>query len=96
MSAECVRSFPPATVLAPPPIPLATSEAAHRDGASFLDLPAEIRNAIYEFALVLPAPLMVTSAHLHRVVGDDNVALAPSKRPRSEYIFHHDNYRASA
>lgn len=84
MTTARVRTFPSATVPAPPPIFVGTSEAAHRNGVSFLDLPAEIRNAIYEFALVLPAPLMIASAHLHRIVGDDNVTLVASKQPRSE------------
>lgn len=86
MTVAHVRTFPPPTVPVPPPISVSTSEVAHRDGVSFLDLPAEIRNAIYDFALVLPAPLMVASAHLHRIVGDDNVTLVAKKQLRSEYF----------
>lgn len=91
-------AFPPAAVHAPPPIPIATSEPANCDAVSFIDLPAEIRNAIYDFALVLPDPLMVASAHLHRIVGDNNLKLVAKKKPQphSEYMFQYHSNRSRA
>lgn len=77
--------FPPAIVPALPPIPVTTSKTARHGHVTFLDLPAEIRNAIYAFALVLPDPLMVASSHLYRIVADDNHALVATKASRSEY-----------
>ncbi|KAH7390910.1 hypothetical protein DE146DRAFT_146748 [Phaeosphaeria sp. MPI-PUGE-AT-0046c] len=77
-------TFPPAIVPAPSPIPIGTSKAANRDGVTLLDLPAEIRNAIYGFALVLPDVLMVASARLFRSVDDDNGALVATRKPRKK------------
>jgi hypothetical protein len=67
----------PAAIPDPPPaIPNVASEASNRNAISFLDLPAELRNAIYSFGLVLPDPLMVAQGRPHRCFSDRNYDLA--------------------
>lgn len=61
------------------PIEIGRSYSARNEVKSFLDLPAELRNAIYELALAFSDPFMVVAASLYRYRGSDNQGLIPTK-----------------
>jgi hypothetical protein len=80
-----LSTVPPTSVAASPQIPYVKSTPARRRIASFLDLPAELRNEIYVIALVLPDPLMIISGRVYRHLGDGNHSLVLIRKPCSKY-----------
>ncbi|KAF2853550.1 hypothetical protein T440DRAFT_476797 [Plenodomus tracheiphilus IPT5] len=64
----------------PVAIPHTSSRSAVSGKVSFLDLSAEIRNAIDEMALVLPGPLFIAAnGELHRCIDDRNSDLVTKR-----------------
>jgi hypothetical protein len=80
-----VSTVPPTSVAALSQIPYVKSIPTRRGVASFLDLPAELRNEIYIIALVLPDPLMIISGRVYRHHGDGNHNLVSIRKPCSRY-----------
>jgi hypothetical protein len=63
---EATYAIPPAIAPAPPPIQEGSSSPADPEAASFLLLPAELRNEIYHLALTLSEPLVISVGGFYR------------------------------